>query len=155
MPFVFNLQPLLELRERIEDEKKRDFAQGMAERDRRLGYLAACEGELGSSLAKLRSRIMRADPRAMEDAFAEVTFLRNQVLAAKVAVAEAEQRLQGLREALLAATKDKNVLEKLKERRLEAYREARRLREEEEMDDANVIRTSNAATSRRESEDLR
>lgn len=155
MPFTFNLQPLLELRERIEDEKKRDFVQGMADHGRALATLQAARDELAASVAKLRSRLMRADPRAMEDAFAEITYLRAIVTESQAAVVLAEERLARLREALMAATKDKNVLEKLKERRREAYLEARRLREEEEMDDANVIRVSNAATVRREAEDLR
>jgi flagellar FliJ protein len=155
MPFTFNLQSLLEMRERIEDEKKRDFALGMAEHQRTLVRLKAAQDELDESLRKLRADIMRSDPRAMEDAHAEVTYLREQVRLAQVAVDNAARKLDELRVKLKEASKDKNVLEKLKERRREAYFEARRLREEEEIDDSNVIRVSNVATKKRDGENLR
>jgi flagellar FliJ protein len=153
-PFTFNLQPLLEVRERIEDDRKREYAGGLAEHRVVLSRLQAAENELQASLARLRSDNMRRDPRAFEDAFAEVSYLRELLQVARRHVHESEQRLQRLRESLLAATKDKNVMEKLKERRKEQYMEARRLREEEEIDDANVIKTSNRATLRRENENL-
>jgi flagellar FliJ protein len=145
MPFTFNLQSLLEMRERIEDEKKRDFALGMAEHQRTLVRLKAAQDELDESLRKLRADIMRS----------EVTYLREQVRLAQVAVDNAARKLDELRVKLKEASKDKNVLEKLKERRREAYFEARRLREEEEIDDSNVIRVSNVATKKRDGENLR
>ena len=153
-PFNFNLQPLLDLRERTEDERKRDYASSIAEHNRTLGLLRIAQAELGASLQKMRSNLIRVDPRAMEDAFAEVTYLRAQVQFAQRNVDQAAAQVHARREALREATREKNVLEKLKERRREAYLEARRLREEEEIDDTNVIRTSNAATLRRESENL-
>jgi flagellar export protein FliJ len=153
-PFTFNLQPVLEVRERIEDERKRDYAGGLAEHRVVLRRLESAEAELQASLTRLRSNQTRRDPRAFEDAFAEVAYLRELRQVARQRVQESEVRLQQLREALLAATKDKNVMEKLKERRRLAYYEARRLLEEQEIDDANVIRTSNNVTLRRENEDL-
>ncbi len=153
-PFTFNLQPLLEVRERTEDERKRDYAGGLAEHRRVLSRLRAAEAELQASLVKMRSDVTRRDPRAFEDAFAEVAYLRELLQVAHRNVEASDKRVQQLRAALLEATKEKNIMEKLKERRREAYFEAKRLREEEEIDDTNVIRTSNAATLRRENENL-
>lgn len=143
------------MRERTEDERKRDYAGGIAEHRRSLGRVRAAQAELGASLQKMRSGSMRrSDPRAMEDAFAEVTYLREIVQQAQRRADETDAEVTRLRDVLLEATKEKNVLEKLKERRRLAFLEARRIREEEEMDENNVIRTSNAATLRRESENL-
>ncbi len=153
-PFQFNLQPLLEIRERTEDERKREYAAGLGEHRRYLSALRAAEAELQRSLQKMRANQVRTDPRAIEDAFAEVAYLRERAQRAQADVERSEQHVAELRDALLEASKEKNVLEKLKERRREAYLEARRLREEEEIDDTNVIRTSNAATLRREHENL-
>ena len=154
MPFNFNLQPLLDLRERTEEERKRDYLGGLNEQRRTLSLLRAAQAEFGASLQKMRGNLVRSDPRAMEDAFAEVTYLRELVQIAQRHVDAADAEVHRLRQVLLEATKDKNVLEKLKQRRREKYLEARRLIEEQEIDDTNVIRTSNAATLRRENENL-
>jgi len=153
-PFIFNLQPLLDLRERTEEDRKREYGIGLRLYEEAMADLRRAQEEHAESLRRLRERIMNADARAMEDAYAEVTYLRDLVARARQIADQAEQQLEAMRQRLLNATREKNVMQKLKERRHEAYLEERRLREEQEIDDANVLRIGRELLLRRDSEIL-
>jgi flagellar FliJ protein len=136
--FRFGLQPVLEHRERIENERQhvlavaqREFAEAESERERLLRELAACSDDV-------RSRHRELDGPALQNAYAyahalsarlEVLHARVETCAALVARAQRD---------VIAASRDRQVLETLKTRRRDAHNAELDLATARELDDANA-----------------
>jgi flagellar FliJ protein len=131
--FRFNLQKALELRSHREREK--EIALGRA-----LGILH----EIERSLAELGEKRLRAASErfsrthGVEEILIFDLYIRrldeNQERLLREA-AMAELKVTEAREEYLEAARDRKVLDKLKERRLAEYREARRHEETRNLDD--------------------
>jgi flagellar protein FliJ len=138
--FEFRLQPLLDWRKRLEEEKQREFsavrnvlAQHSRELDELIATRVRCLRQLAESVLtrpatdlRVRDAHLRSTDEAIDAARrrrdgAEVEFLR-------------------ARDALIAASRERRVIEKLKERRRLAFQAESARREEAELDEANARR---------------
>jgi flagellar export protein FliJ len=138
--FLFQLQPLLDKRERAEREKHEGFnacrrigaesaltiARLTQARQRSEHFL---EGA-GRAGAVRDARLFDACLRALE-----ATFER-----ARLRHAELQARCERAREELAAARRERRVIEKLKQRRRRAFDLAEARRDEVEIDEANARR---------------
>jgi flagellar FliJ protein len=136
--FEFRLEPLLDWRKRVEAEKQRDFAacrraledctQEIARLDdarRRCGtMLAANAGVRPASELRLRD----AHLRVLEAAIAHERRTR----------AELEAACRRAHDELVAASRERRVIEKLKERRRQSFDAEEARREELAIDEANA-----------------
>ena len=138
--FAFALQPVLDHRKRIEDEKQlvvavRRRALDEAERER-----TRLNEEFRRHAAMLRERHRELQTSELQSIYAHLQFLDRCIIAQIRIVAERRIALDRARADLLDASKDKKVVEKLKERRREAFvREEQRV-EQKELDDGNARR---------------
>ncbi|HVR45529.1 MAG TPA: flagellar FliJ family protein [Candidatus Binatia bacterium] len=125
--FRFALQPLLDRRSRIEEEKQHRFDLRRCERDG-----ALYEGEqLAAALIQRALRTSDAGSLAVFDA----------AIAARRQRAEwVERALATARHELMAARRDRRAIEKLRDRRRHAFEEEEARREELEIDEANARR---------------
>jgi flagellar protein FliJ len=146
--FEFRLQPLLDSRKRIEQEKQRDFAairrivEDIALELKRLAdSRSRCMKQLGES-ARSRSA---ADLRLFD---AHLRSLDAAIGAERRRRSELEANWQRLREELILASRERRVIEKLKERRRRAFEAKEARREELELDEANARRYDRAARER-------
>jgi flagellar export protein FliJ len=125
--FHFALQPLLDRRSRIEEEKQHRFDSQLGERD-----AALCEEErLAAALAQRALRTSDAGSLAVFDAA---------IAARRRRAARAEAALETARHELMAARRDRRAIEKLRDRRRRAFEEEEARREELEIDEANARR---------------
>jgi flagellar export protein FliJ len=137
--FGFSLEPLLQQRKSIEDEKVAALvrAQGRLETARR--HLARLESEFARAFGDIR-RSGSALPAELERSIA----------AARATVSQSLDITSQAQTAVLEAARDRKVLEELKRRRLAEFaaREARK--EERELDEANLVawQTSRRAVAR-------
>jgi flagellar FliJ protein len=138
--FRFTLQPVLEHRQRIEDNAKLAMAARQRELDR-------AQEELDDFNARYRehSDLLRGEHRKLtaEDLrlhYAHVAFLDRAIDAQLGAVAQRRAAVDRARAEVLEASKERKAVEKLKERRREAHDVEDRRMDQNELDDANARR---------------
>lgn len=138
--FVFTLQPVLDQRQRVEDEKQQIVAQRRRALDDAEAELNRLNQEFRSSSQRLRTEHQTLSAEDLRLHYAHLSFLDRTIVAQIAVVAERRLSLDRARADLLAASKERKVVEKLKDRRHEAYAaEAARL-EQNALDDSNARR---------------
>lgn len=143
--FNFALQPVLEHRERIEDEKQMVVATRRREVDIAEAELRRLNDEFRSNSAELRSKHQGLDADALRLYYGHLQFIDRCIVAQIQVVAERRVALDRARIDLLAASKDRKVVEKLKDRRREAHALEEMRVEQNELDDTNARRYSRAS----------
>lgn len=138
--FHFALQPVLEQRERIEDEKQQTMAQKQRSLDQAEAELRRLNDEFRENADRLRAKHRDLDTEELRLTYAHLQFLDRCIVAQIKIVAERRVALDRARAELLVASKERKAVEKLKERRKIAHEtEAMRV-EQNELDDGNARR---------------
>ncbi|MBV8344569.1 MAG: flagellar FliJ family protein [Candidatus Eremiobacteraeota bacterium] len=126
-PFYFALDPLLDRHRRVEDEKRQRCARRRRERDDAL----RARDRLVSALAARAAS--RSDARSLAVLDARIAVQRRRL-------AEAESALGNAADELMTASRERRVIEKLRERRRREYEREEARRDELEIDEANALR---------------
>jgi flagellar protein FliJ len=142
--FTFALQPVLDHRKRIEDEKQLVVAQRKRALDEAERELARLNDEFRRHAAMLRDKHKELEVRELQSIYAHLQFLDRCTVAQIRIVAERRVALDRARTELLEASKEKKVVEKLKERRREAFVFEEQRVEQKELDDSNARRFGRA-----------
>lgn len=143
--FKFSLQPVLEQRKRVEEEKQQIVAQRQRELDFSETELKRLNDEFRAGSESLRTSHRSFDGESLRLHYAHLQFLDRAITAQIRVVAERRVAVDRARMDLLAASKERKVVEKLKERRREAF-VAEELRvEQNELDDGNARRFGRTA----------
>jgi flagellar FliJ protein len=143
--FRFPLQPLLDHRQRIEDEKQQILARkrtALDEAERELKRLTEAF-RLGSQ--SLRVRHAHFDSEELRLHYAHLQFIDRCVVAQIHVVAERRVAMDRARAELLVASKDRKVVEKLRARRREAHAVQATRADQIELDDANARQHARSA----------
>jgi flagellar protein FliJ len=122
--FHFGLQPLLDLRKRIEEAKQEAFATKRREVDRHSHEVERLSAALACAAKGSRSPALPA-------------YLDAAIGAQRRRVGELEAALEVARQELIGASRERRVIEKLCERRRREFEELRARREERELEEAN------------------
>lgn len=142
--FLFALQPVLEHRKRLEDEKQQVMAIRRKAHDDAKRELDRLNEEFRGCASHLRERHRELQADDLRLHYAHLQFLDRAIEAQMKLVAERYAALERARLDLVAATKDRKVVDKLKERRKVAH-VAEELRIEQiELDDGNARRHGRA-----------
>ncbi len=138
--FVFTLQPVLDQRQRVEDEKQQIVAQRRRSLDEAEAELRRLNHDFRESSDRLRIAHRELSAEDLRLHYAHLSFLDRTIVAQIQIVAERRVALDRARADLLEASKERKVVEKLKDRRREAHvAEAARL-EQNALDDSNARR---------------
>jgi len=138
--FIFRLAPVLRHRERIEEEKK----MLLAEEQRRLAEAKAARQRLRDRRETLARELVaehrKLDVETLRLTYAHLDFLAREINTADWNVAKATGAVDAAREVLVRASKDRKILDRLRERAQANFdREVARA-EHRELDDANARR---------------
>jgi flagellar FliJ protein len=135
--FKFTLAPVLEHRERIEDEKQQVLAERMRE-------LKAAEDELARLNAEFRrySTALREDHAKLSSEelrwhYAHLEYLDRCMTMQHGIIFQRRAAVDRARGDLVAASKERKVIEKLKDRRFEEYQAHEAAQEQKDLDDTN------------------
>lgn len=134
--FRFPLEPVLSYRRQVEEARKRDFAQAhraVIEHQQALQRLYAEE-----STAQADLRTMAATQLNIQDVLAQrryLTAIARRITQGREQLQKRMQEQTLARAAYLQASRDRRVLERLRERRWEEYRVLVRRDEQKEMDE--------------------
>jgi flagellar protein FliJ len=138
--FVFSLQPVLDQRRRVEDEKQQIVAQHRRSLDEAEAELKRLNTEFRASSDRLRSAHRELSAEDLRLHYAHLAFLDRTIVAQIQIVAERRVALDRVRADLLAASKERKVVEKLKDRRHEAHLAEAARQEQNALDDSNARR---------------
>jgi flagellar FliJ protein len=136
--FKFSLQPVLDQRERIEEQKQQVVAQRQRSLDDAERDLARLNAEFRQHSDIIRSNHRGLDAESLRMHYAHIQYLDRVILAQIRVVAERRVMLDRARNDLLRASRERKVVEKLKERRREAFVSEEMRIEQNELDDANA-----------------
>lgn len=146
--FKFSLEPVLDHRERIEDEKQQILAE-------RLRELKAAEDELARLNVEFKrySTALREDHASLSSDelrwhYAHLEYLDRCMTMQHGVIFQRRAAVERARQDLIFASKDRKVIEKLKDRRLEEHQVLQAAREQKDLDDTNNRRQDSAAASR-------
>ena len=138
--FTFRLQPVLDHRKRIEDQKQLVVAARARALDEAERELARLNEEFRKHSMMLRDGHKKFETRELQCIYAHLQFLDRCIVAQIRIVAERRVALDRARTDLLEASKEKKIVEKLKERRREGYVLEEQRMEQKEIDDGNARR---------------
>jgi flagellar FliJ protein len=139
--FKFNLEPVRDLRQRIEEEKQ----QILGERERELqaaeNELAHLNSEFKRYSAALRHGHKSLTSDELRSHYAHLEYLDRCITMQHGVVLQRRTAVERARADLVEASKERKVIEKLKDKRLEEHRALEAVIEQKELDDANNRRT--------------
>lgn len=135
--FRFTLQPLLEQRERTEDERQQVLAMRQLALDAARRELERLDGEFRTSALSLRTRHSGLDAEELRLHYAHLQYLDRAIVAQIRTVAERQVEFDRARSELLDASKERKVVDKLKERRRQTHIDEEARVEQSELDDGN------------------
>ena len=142
--FRFSLQPLLDWRARVEEEKQRDFAAArrlLEDCDRELACLADEYARSAKRLVASTCAARTADLR-LGDSY--LRFMRAAMKGQRSRRHDLQATFDRARDALVTASRERRVIEKLKERRRREFEATEARREELEIDESNARRHERA-----------
>src|SRR5450755_3562844 len=150
--FRFRLQPVLDVRERVQDERQRELA--LKQRD--LAEAQAVLADLQRDRETRRDALTR-DHRSfgveeLRAAYAHLAYLDRSIDEQTVRVAACTDEVTHAQAKLVAANTDRKVLETLRTRRHDAFRADAALLEQREVDDQNARRYGRAQNEKEERE---
>lgn len=143
MKFRFPLQKVLDHRKTIENLAQKEFQEAQAELVRREEELHAMIAQLHEArleAGRVQESARGAAPERLKQIH-EFTVLQDvRIERQKTKVKEAENLVEEKREILRQKVVDFKIMERLKERRREEYVRERKLEEQKETDEINVLR---------------
>jgi flagellar FliJ protein len=148
MKFKFRLQKVLEHRQRLEDEAKRNYFEAQSKTKSALNKLESLYAAIDEVRARA-NKLQSAGGGSQTILSLQDTdlFIRGQKLrieSQRKIVTEFKQREEQEQEVLIARAMDRKALEKLKEKQLQEFRAKMDRQEASEADDMNVIRYKRA-----------
>jgi len=151
--FVFKLDPLLEHRRRIERDHQVHVAAVESERAELEGRLRKMAADADASRVALRSSLgaagstmpHRVDTHATRWQAAAAMSSDAKARTIAVQLAGVLKRLEDARGLLTEAAKERRAVERLRERRLDAFNRRIAEREARDLDDLNTARSAHAA----------
>ena len=135
--FIFRLDPVLDYRQRLEDEQQVVLAAAVSAQrsaEVQLNDYVARRQEMRSRLLLHHNEMESVELRAT---YAHCDFLDRSIVAQQKVVAEAKAKADQERAKLVVKTKDKKVLSVLKDRRRETFDSEASATEQRENDEIN------------------
>lgn len=134
--FIFKMQSILTIKEKLEEQARMDYALANArlreKEEQRDAVIRRRDGYLEEAV-RLRSEIL--DPVRLSENEAALRYMKQALERAEKAVLKARAEVDLAREKLQEAIKERKIYEKLKERAFEAFKEEVNKAENKEVDE--------------------
>lgn len=142
--FSFALKPVLEHRARIEEEKLQAFGERQRALAQAQDELARLNGEFKRYSDALRDGHRTLATEELRRHYAHLEYLDRRITMQHAVVSQRRIEAERARLQLVDASKERKVIEKLKEKKYEEHRTIEAAFEQKELDDANSRRHANA-----------
>lgn len=138
--FVFALEAVLGVRERAEERRRQTLLARQRELEAARAEVKRLDAEYRAHADVLRGQHRNLDAGDLRLHYAHVEYLDRQITAQMRTVADRAAAFERARAELLTASKERKVVEKLKERRRDAHVAEELRAEQKDMDDGNARR---------------
>ena len=135
--FQFRLAPVLRYRERIEEEKKQLLAAAQRALAEAEAKRQALRGRREALARELVARHRKLDAETLRLTYAHLDFLAREINAADWNVSNCTKAVDVARDVLVRATKDRKILDRLRDRKKTAFDREEARFENHQLDDAN------------------
>lgn len=135
--FKFALDPVLQHRERIEDEKQQVLAERLRDLKAAEDELARLNGEFKRYSTALREEHATLSSEELRWHYAHLEYLDRCMTMQHSVIFACRAAVERARTDLVAASKERKVIEKLKDRRLEEHQAHEAAQEQKDLDDTN------------------
>jgi flagellar FliJ protein len=135
--FKFSLEPVLDYRRRIEDEKLQIFGGRQRELNAAQQELARLNMEFKRYSSVLRSGHKTLSSDELRRHYTHLEYLDRCIIAQHAAIARLRKAVEDARLDVIAATKERKVIDKLKDKRFEEHVALEAAIEQKDLDDAN------------------
>ena len=134
--FIFSMQNILNMKEKLEEQAKNDFAHANLRLQEAIAEREALEQRLDAEKQKLQQDISAAlDIGRIRQRENAVEILRMYVRQQTLVVLQRQKEVEVAREHLNEAMKEKKTFEKLREKAFDAFLEEEKQREQKEVDE--------------------
>ena len=142
--FIFRLQGYLNLKSKMEDQRKLEYGQAVSDLERERAKLARLELQRAETISSFREGI-NASIKPQEAGFynSYLSWLKESISKQADSVSQAESEVERRRAALAEAMKERKVLETLKEKHYAEYMREQNLAEQKAVDEIVSFRRSN------------
>ncbi len=134
--FVYRMQSILSIKEKLETQAKNDFAAAAAalnEEEEKLAALKGRKDDYESLLAKLYSDVL--DLPKIKETQDAIELMKYQINMQIIRVKDAEIKLERMRERLTEAVMERKTHERLKEKQFEQFLRDEAAKESKEIDE--------------------
>ena len=142
--FVFSMQNILNMKEKLEEQEKNNYSQANMRWQEAIATLESLEQRLAEEKQKLQEEVSSAlDVRKIRQREDGVEVIRMYVRQQMLEVKQREKEVEVARERLNEAMKERKTFEKLREKAFEKFRLEENLREQKEVDELVSYRFAN------------
>ncbi len=121
--FKFKLETVLKVKTRVEDLRKLELREAELRREEARLELCRCQEEVEANIRIYREKFQqRINPEEANNYHLYLTWLNRQVDLAMLKLQERDQEVAEQRQRLIEASKEKKILEKLKEKAYQAFK---------------------------------
>ncbi|HVA37764.1 MAG TPA: flagellar export protein FliJ [Candidatus Dormibacteraeota bacterium] len=136
--FTFTLQPVLELRERRERERMQRLAAAQRLLQDAEARLQGLEAARDDDVRTVRGRHAELELEELHAYYAHLEHVAAEIALQRERVAACRGQVDASRAELVAASTEKKVVERLRERRWQTFQSEERLVEQRQVDDTNA-----------------
>lgn len=120
--FKFKLETVLKVKARVEDLRKIELREAETRREKAKSELCRCRDEVETNTRLCREKFQkRIIPEEANNYHLYLTWLNRQADLALLKLQECEREVAERRQRLIEASKEKKILEKLKEKAYQAF----------------------------------
>jgi len=143
--FVFSMESMLRLKTRIEEQKEQEFAKALKKLYEEQEVLQKMNVDKEFAIKKLKGDIgIKITPIEFGRLNRYIEFMKEKMEIQKTVIIKAEKFVEEKRLNLIEATKERKMLDKLKERKFEEYIDEEKKKEQKVVDEIVSYKYSEA-----------
>ncbi len=141
--FAFRLQSYLNLKEKLEEQKKLEYGKALAKLEEERKLKVSMENEKEETIASFKKGVSGAiNSMEIQSFNNHIELLKRQIKQQEKVIAAAEKFVDTKRQELVEAVKNRKMLEKLKEKAKDEYIIEEKLGEQKIVDEVTSYRYS-------------
>ena len=144
--FIYRLQGTLNLKEKLEEQKKMEYGQAIAKLEMEKNYKTELENEKHNGVVAIRESIKKGiSPQYIQSYNRYIDVVKDKIVMQEKVILTAEKNVEKKRLQLVDAMQERKKLEKLREQAFIVYQEEEKIAEQKIVDEIVSYKYNNRA----------